>query len=304
MTMINDILIITKEEFIKIKNTSTIQPSPKLQTLYDNLFSNYACFSKSDNGFHQVSHYNTKYNNKSHHHKHSKTFYPSTNIKFKRTIINDTQSEMNRKLKGLLNIINKNNHKRVTSKIKNLMTRDNAKIVYENILINTYNQVYYIHVFIELFEELNDYFEESRDECMNVVNTFIETFIFNKEYIYDMNKYDTLHDYELFCDQQKHKHIATSKNLVITEFLKKHFSDKWTIQMYVNHLVHTLHEYEKIDEMDCEINVDIILTLLKDLKNIDKTVKIDTIPISCLLRKNYCQRVQFIIQDIINLEWS
>jgi hypothetical protein len=235
---------------------------------------------------------------------------PITKV-FDSSLTNDPMGEVKKKLKGLLNIINKNNYKKLVSKVKSTLTPDNAEIVYDIILVNTCNQVFYINVFITLIMELVAFMPTTQEICGTVVNTFIENFIYKKEYIMvNEGVSDGINnDYDIFCAQQKHKSMITSKNLVIVEFLKKSFSKKWTVQSYANGLLETLNDihidenYNNLTELYLETNTDIILTLLKDLKNVDKKIKLDTSIIAKLFQRNYNQRITFMAQDIISMEW-
>lgn len=353
MTTPLDIIIVSKEDFLSAKERVLGLPQcEKLQRLYVSLFKDYECFTKNEQssftsmtsqhnnqGQGHFVHSNGKYtsknnssnNYKSHfHHQHkghgnnyqkSSSNYtirstpskPITKV-FDATLINDPMGELKKKLKGLLNIINNNNYKKVNTKIKALLTNENAKTIYEIILDNTCNQVFYVNVFITLIMELINHVPSTQDICVMVVNEFIENFIYKKEYIMIFNQsfVDPLNEYDAFCAQQKHKSIITSKNLVIVEFLKKNFSKKWTVQTYANGLLATLNELHKEREILSnqsihslsETNTDIILTLLKDLKGVDKKIKLDTSIISKVLSFGYNQRITFMTQDIINMEWN
>ncbi len=333
-----DITIVSKEEFLKAKENidTTTGQYEKLQKLYSSLFQEYECFTKVEPSFtpsstfshsHQSnqtnkfngknnrqSHYKGQYNNhsygsqKTHITRHHST-KPITKV-FDGSLTNDPDGDVKRKLKGLLNIINKNNYKKVSHKVKGLLTKDNARTVYEVILATTCNQVFYINVFITLIVELNAYLPVTTEVCVAVVNEFIENFIYKKEYLMLAERYVTgSNEYEMFCFQQKHKSMITSKNLVIVEFLKKHFSKKWSVQTYADGLIDTLDDIHTNgigigSDNDLEVNTDIILTLLKDLKAVDKSIKIDTTVVSKILENKMNQRITFMAQDIINLEWS
>ena len=226
---------------------------------------------------------------------------PITKV-FDISLTNDPMGEVKKKLKGLLNIINNNNHKKIVAKVKALLTLENAKTVYETILINTCNQVFYITVFINLIMELNAYMPATGEVCVSVVNEFIENFIYAKEYIMENGaNNDVVNEYDAFCAHQKHKCMITSKNLVIVEFLKRRFSQKWTVQSYADGLLDTLNELHSDVKAKDETNTDIILTLLKDLKNVDKQIKLDTSIIAKLLTHNYNQRITFMAQDLISI---
>lgn len=236
---------------------------------------------------------------------------PVTKV-FDVSLTNDPLGEVKKKLKGLLNIINNNNYRKVTTKIKALLTNENAKTVYEIILVNTCNQVFYVNVFITLIMELIHHAPSTQDVCVTVVNEFIENFIYKREYVMVTNPsyVDASKEYDAFCAQQKHKSMITSKNLVIVEFLKKNFSKKWTVQSYADGLLETLDSihaermpHQSIDP-SLETNTDVILTLLKDLKGVDRKIKLDTSVISRVLSFGYNQRITFMIQDIINMEWN
>jgi hypothetical protein len=314
------------ECFSKSEHSVPHQGSFTHTTHHNNHSSNSNKFQGRNNNSNNHHTTNSKYLNKGHFNNHhtygsqkssnhhgNGSLRPSKPITkvFDSSLTNDPMGEVKKKMKGLLNIINKNNYKKVVSKVKAIITPDNAEIVYTIILVNTCNQVYYIHVFITLIMELLAFMPATQETCVTVVNTFIENFIYKKEYIMvnDGVSGGINNDYDCFCVQQKHKSMITSKNLVIVEFLKKSFSKKWTVQSYADGLLETLNDMHtgandnNVTELFLETNTDIILTLLKDLKNVDKKIKLDTSIIAKLFQRNYNQRITFMAQDIISMEW-
>jgi G3E family GTPase len=291
----------------------------------NNHSSNSNKFSTRNNNSNNHHTTNSKYLNKGHFNNHhsyggqkSSSYHGSSSLRpskpitkvFDSSLTNDPMGEVKKKLKGLLNIINKNNYKKVVSKVKSILNQENAQTVYEIILSNTCNQVFYINVFIVLIMELIAFMPSTQEVCRTVVNTFIENFIYQKEYIMVYNDVSDgiTSDYDVFCAQQKHKSMITSKNLVIVEFLKKSFSKKWTVQSYADGLLNSLNNLNTDaivnSNISLETNTDIILTLLKDLKNVDKRIKLDTSIIARLFNYSYNQRITFMAQDIISLEWQ
>jgi hypothetical protein len=350
MTIPDIVVVSRDEFLVAKDRVATAQPVEKLQRLYASLFkdhehslpnqgsfthatqhgnnnhsSNSNKFSARTNNSNNYHSTNSKYLNKGHftnNHNNgsqkSSNYHGNSNIRpskpitkvFDSSLTNDPMGEVKKKLKGLLNIINKNNYKKVVSKVKVILTLENAQTVYEIILANTCNQVFYINVFIVLIMELIAFLPTTQEICRTVVNTFIENFIYKKEYmmIYNDVLDSTNSDYNVFCAQQKHKSMITSKNLVIVEFLKKSFSKKWTVQSYADGLLESLNNIQTDaiinSSISLETNTDIILTLLKDLKNVDKKIKLDTAIIARLLNYSYNQRITFMVQDIISLEWQ
>lgn len=246
-----DIIVVTKDEFLKAKES--ISTNEKINKTYTELFKTYDCFYKIEpshyspyNNATQMNpsaksnnfkgHYNTSYhkvpkNNSSHKTNRNQHQYqnrqqlnntsfhhspkPVTKV-FDGSLTNDPFGEMKRKLKGLLNIINKNNYKKVIIKIKSLITVDNAKDVYEILLATTCTQVFYIAIFINIIMDLTEHMNETKQICDIVLSEFIENFIYNREYIV-MSNVENQEDYDIFCRQQKQKCLITAKNLVIIE---------------------------------------------------------------------------------------
>jgi hypothetical protein len=336
-----DIIVVTKDEFLKAKET--ISTNEKINKTYTELFKTYDCFYKIEPSHHQPynnttqinpgskggnfkGHYNSSYhkpskNNSSHknnrnqnphrNHQNNQSFHhsskPITKI-FDGSLTNDPLGEMKRKLKGLLNIINKNNYKKVISKIKALITIDNAKDVYEILLATTCTQVFYIAIFINIIMDLTEYMIETKQICDIVLNEFIENFIYNREYI--SSNVENHDDYDMFCAQQKQKCLITAKNLVIIELLNRQFSKVWSVQTYADHLIKTLDELYQVSfttvSKHLEMNTDMILTMIKDLKSVQKNkhVKIDTKTVGSILNKQlHNQRIQFMAQDIFDMEF-
>lgn len=335
MTTPLDITIVSKEDFFKARDyVAKTQPCNKITQLYVALFRDHECFHKNEPAFQQHSHtsqhpmkgsFVNKYPSKNTRHQQKTNYHNSFSVSktslannrpskpitkvFDGSLSNDPMAETKRKLKGLLNIINANNYKKVVPKIKTLLSEENAISIYQIILATTCNQVFYISVFMNLINELILHKQETKVVCTDVINDFIESFINNKEYVVNSNRqHSSNNEYEMFCAQQKHKCIITAKNLVIIQLLKKQFSKIWTVQAYVNQLLQTLHCLYKepvLDKCGIEVNTDMILTLIKDLKNVDKNIEIDASVISNIMQKHeHSQRIMFMIQDILDMAFS
>jgi hypothetical protein len=330
-----DIIYILKNDFLVCKDKG-VEASTKIKNVYEELFKSYDCFTKPEismkfpssaktsqfvhknaySGVHHkydkmeqrknVNKYNNHYQNNYHNHN-SKT--PINVGKPRKPLFtrDDLHGEAKAKLQGFLNIINKDNFHKISTKIKSLINDENCKTMFDIILVMACSQVYYIDIFIHLIRIiLNNASEIQQNICIETINQFIDSFVFNKEYVYHKNSIIENSDYDDFCLQQKHKSIVTSKNIVIIELLKNKYSQQWTLQTYIDTIVYSLNDINKgQNDMNVKIFIiDVILSILKDIKTRSKTVRIDCNTLSNVLNCNYNQRITFIIQDIINMEWN
>jgi hypothetical protein len=148
--------------------------------------------------------------------------------------------------------------------------------------------------------------KQCADEEGNVIiddqiNKFINDYITEEMYLYSGAYSDTCENkYHEFCILQKHKCLVTSRSHVIIEFIRNNYSNDWTIQSYCDNLFYTINNLEYRQDENIEQNIDIIMCLIKDLKNKEHALRISPDSISNLksLLKNNSQRLKFIVEDI------
>lgn len=265
---------------------------------------------KSYNSFRSGSQHG---HNNNHHNNHNRQIQSNYTFSAKRPqlkalmVESDVHAVIKRQLKGFLNIINKNNYNKLSNKIKQLVNAENIDVVVAVLLDTACCQVFYVSIFYRL---LTDVIAASDDTAKRVarnhINSFIEDFVGDKEYMYviplDVEIVTSESKYIKFCNLQKHKCLATSKNLVILELLKNRHSAIWNEQLYCTNLLQTITVLQKSEEMsndDIDQNIDIILCMMKDIKNKCRGINIDPVffaSITSLLGEN--QRVKFMIEDL------
>lgn len=337
---IQDIIYITPEEF-KSREANAAK-CEKINEMYRKLLSEYDCFTKPDlvllkfpttTKSHGANHkasfgqssnergnkkgYNSfrsgsqhGYNNNHHNNRQNPSNYTFSTKRpqLKALMVDsDIHGVVKRQLKGFLNIINKNNYSKLSNKIKQLVNAENIDVVVAILLDTACCQVFYVSIFYRL---LTDVIAASDDTAKRVarnhINSFIEDFVGDKEYMYviplDLEVVTSESKYLQFCHLQKHKCLATSKNLVILELLKNRHSAIWNEQLYCTNLLQTITVLQKSEEMsndDIDQNIDIILCMMKDIKNKCRGINIDPVffaSITSLLGEN--QRVKFMIEDL------
>jgi hypothetical protein len=212
-------------------------------------------------------------------------------------------SKIKRQLKGHLNIINKNNYNKLSKKILLLVNSSNVECVILCILENACHQVFYLSIFANLISDILRSHDEETMTISNTINSFISNFIDNHEFLLKEQKQqeDTkiiLHSpdgkYIRFCKQQKHKSFATSKNLVVIHLILSGYSKTWTLDKYSKCLTEMI-----CNVISSEFDIDMILSLLKSIKEKNKDIIIDFIPLSNILTlNNNHQRWKFIVEDL------
>lgn len=214
----------------------------------------------------------------------------------------DNETVLRRQLKGLLNVINKNNFNKIFNKIKPLVVDENTSIITEVILDTACFQVFYIKIFLNLLDEViklsSDEARYTVDEC---ISKFINDFINDELYMYQSS--GSHNKYHEFCLLQKHKCLVTSRNQVMLELIKSGHCKDWTIQSYCDNLLMTVSnlQYDEYTS-NVESNIDIIICLVKDIKTNDPAIRISQANIDTLKTLlNNSQRLKFIVDDIAKL---
>lgn len=218
----------------------------------------------------------------------------------------DPVAETARQLKGLLNIINKNNYSKISNKVRYLIATGSMETIIDTILDTACCQVFYISIFYRLLvDTINAAIDPDAFIASTRIDAFIETFIEEKQFLYFTSHCDKVQsesNYMQFCMLQKHKCLATSRNLVVFELLLNKHSSNWTVQSYFNFLlehVSTLANSTEATETDIAQNIDTILCMAKDIKERYKNIKI-LHDIHKTISENEIgsKRLQFMVQDI------
>jgi hypothetical protein len=254
------------------------------------------------------------------HHKYDKNRYPKTPMSTRNSLADkssfyDTRKpivaptdnpieSVKRQLKGFLNIINKRNYSKVVSRIQRIVNPSSIQTIIEMVLDTACLQVFYISIFYNVLSDVlacGVY-----DEAHRHLNTYVNEFIEKKEYIYTRQESDTTSHandkYFWFCQQQKHKLLATSKNIVILELLKNKHSDTWTVQEYCDSLLEELTLLNINIQSEDEVilfNIDIAITLMKEIKTRYPDTIINAAYLRNLMDVQTCQRTKFMLEDMV-----
>lgn len=335
-----DIIYITPTEFNAVKDTVTV--CQKIETIYKNLISQYDCFTKpelvqakfSTHTNHKTSYHHESgnthknYRGKSFHghgHNHNHNHNLSTkkrtqhqnlsNVCCERPQINrknassiednDPYKDVKRVMKGLMNIINKNNYRKVFNKVKLLLCEDNVGVVIAIILETACLQVFFLSIFYQLLEDVLALLDtqSTLQVAHGIINDYIDTFIDKAEYMFYASD-SSHHPYMLFCMQQKHKSVSSSRNLVVLELIQNNFSSHWTIQSYCNRLLENLGSLNESIQVnnDIELNTDIIVGLLKEIKNKCSETVIDFNHLKNIKGLDSNSRVRFMVEDLFETQ--
>jgi hypothetical protein len=307
----------TKPDLVLLKFPSTLKPHGKSNGQL-NSGGNEGKNNKNYNndkkpysyrGGFQSTKFNIHQNTSTQHHQHNQHPHMTQNskrpqLKALNNNGQDPHATAKRQLKGYLNIINKNNFKKILSKIKPIVTDDNITIITEIILDTACCQVFYVSIFYNLLLEIRDTGSEAgKITIEEQITKYVNDYINEELYLYKgalcqggtaENKYLD------FCILQKHKSHSGSRNLVIIELIKNKHCFEWTLQSYCDNLLLTISNLEYgLVEDNVETNIDIIISMIKTLKTKDKTIRISSNSIDNLRKLlNNSQRLKFMVEDI------
>lgn len=316
---VQDIIYITCEEFKTCGNN--IECLDKYKDIYSKLLSDYDCFSKpdivasrfssntikgSESGYFKNQYDRSKHDSKKQHgygySKHSipkkrPTDFVAIQRPIRLMMSSEEQSlisKTKRVMKGLLNIINKENYHKISRKVLAEVNEENVGCIVSCVLENACLQVFYLPIFANLLDDIINGYAQYNAIIVDTINEFIDSFICKKEFIYDESNLESLETkYLRFCKQQKHKSIASSRCIVVVHLLSKGFSKIWNLQTYCTHVTDLLSDYKS-----SEFNTDILITMVKYIKQKNKKIHIDLAALSCITEGNDNQRWKFMIEEL------
>lgn len=333
---VQDIIYITPLEFKSCKQNLIV--CNKISSLYAKLLQGYDCFTKPDlvhlkfptvqkpgrTDTFKTNHHNhsqqqvfNKYNKTDKkYHKGNNKFVPyhqatsscitsdaqRPQLKALSEAQTDDDTILRRQLKGLLNIINKKNFNKIWNKIRFLANENSIQTITDVILETACSQVFYISIFMGLLCEVMTLSnEEGKVLVTKSICQFVNDYINDEQYLY--KSLLATNKYHEFCLLQKHKSQATSKNHVVIELIKCGYCDEWTLQSYCDNLLRTIVNLQyDTESIDFENNIDIIISLVKDLKMKAPYVRISQTNIDNLKTLlNNSQRLKFIVEDIAKM---
>lgn len=320
---VQDIIYITATEFKNCKNDLIV--CEKIIETYKKLLNSYDCFTKPDlvllkfptttkSNKHNLTFENNKshkaksnYHNNKHYHNSTKHIisYSSSQKRPQIKALNSTEPNavIKRQLQGLLNIINTNNFSKIFNKLKIYVNEDVLDLITDVILDTACCQVFYISIFYNLLMEVRNYVNDTGKSIIdNQISRYVNDYISDELYLYKSQGTITAPEnkYHEFCIVQKHKCLATSRNHVVMEIIKNKHVNDWTLQTYCDNLCYTITNLEyTIVEDSLEVNVDILISMIKDLKQKDKTIRISSNALNNIKTLlNNSQRLKFMVEDI------
>lgn len=272
-----DIIVISLEEFNKIKNTITLDL--QIKEKYEGLFNKYDCFFKTNIGNNGVI---PKKGQSTYSKKEpvfevmSKTHYPKK--------IKTTSQEVT----GLLNIMNRQNYSKVLSKFRFLLSKENIQSVMKEILIKCCLQIVYKDLYIRLILDITE-LSGYDDVIRSSLALFFDDYISKKQIVFCGNNKTDICEYDIFCNQQKHKSITLARNILFLD-LFKHKLLKVDINHYIQYIIECVDQHLN-DEYHLDIILSIILHIMDSSfdiseENLTKIINIlDNITINCPNKK-------------------
>jgi hypothetical protein len=217
---------------------------------YNQLFLKYDCFSNKVmyNKDSKSKHYGTKH---------------KENVRSRRIQKDKTINEL---IMRIINIINDSNYTKMFNSIRILSNHDNISIIVNEILVRTCNNAFYLKLFTRLIKDLTTI--SSYDNIIiGEIRNFIDNFIKLREYVYKKAVINSS-NYDIFCDEQKHKNYILTKNNIIINLYNEnlHFID---INEYILYFYEELSGKE-LDENHQSLLIQILIDCIKNLKNLDK----------------------------------
>lgn len=320
---VQDIIYITPLEF---RNCNTdLFVCEKIIETYKRLLGTYDCFTKPDlvllkfptttknnkhNAYdnnkqnkHSKGHFRN-YHNSTKHIISSPSSHKRPQLKALSTKCIEPNAAVKRQLQGLLNIINTNNFSKIFNKMKVYIADDTLDIVTDVILDTACCQVFYITIFYNLLMEIRTYVNDAGKIIIdNQIARYVNEYIADELYLFKSltsSANTPENKYHEFCIVQKHKCLATSRNHVVMEIINNRHVNDWTLQTYCDNLCYTITnlEYTIVDD-SLEVNIDIIISMIKDLKTKDRNIRISSNSLGSIKTMlNNSQRLKFMVEDI------
>lgn len=239
--MEEDFVRITIPQFLAWLEHCQVQTCVKAK--YDELFSNYDCFSKSNQAYHPPKLSNTHPERHHRHHDEKKQRPEKPPKDFKKY------------LTSYLNKLNQTNYEKILSKARIMITQDNMNESIHIVLNNCGVQQLYMTQLVRMIQDLCRLTGCSR-QIKEALRSYYQSFIESGAYRYTLRE-ETQHDeYLMFCDMQKHK--AKVINLTSTWMhIWKTYPDlladqsKEYVQLFARELTQPLDDYH----LDLYLNV-------------------------------------------------
>jgi hypothetical protein len=167
---------------------------------------------------------------------------------------------INESILGIINIINLSNYAKMLNTIRCLSNQSNISTIINEILIRTCYNSFYLDLFTKLISDLAS-ISGYKDNIIDEISLFIEKFIKCEEYLFHPKEADSS-DYDIFCDEQKHKSYVLCKNNLILN-LHKNGIFSINIQDYINHFMSIIEKGREYDEYHKTLLLQLLIDCLK-----------------------------------------
>lgn len=275
-----DIIIIIPSQFNSVKDT--INACENITKKYNDLYEKYECFSATSQQMLPVFQPNKNTRITS-----STTSRSTITRSIKTTLIKAPL--IKRQMIGYLNIINEENYNKIFNKIRLLINSNNIQYITSELLIKSTLQIYYIHIFIKLLNNILDVCDTiERGIVFDTLNQYVTKFIVEKEYKELPQKLENAYDY--YCSLQKHKSKINAKNIIILESIKMNLIEI-KIDNYISYILEELNESDNYDV------IEILLQLIIEIKKYYNEYPI-IINKERLLSLSDSQRIKFILEKL------
>jgi hypothetical protein len=282
-----DIVIKTIDEFKRDELSVQNKNVDDIVAKYVHIFSTYDCFSnKNVNTFFAPREKEVR---QKHFHQ-SPSLPPNKQYRERRR----KEKTIHEIVRGIINIINKTNYAKMFNTIRILSTQENISTIVSEILVNTCHNAFYIELFTKLVIDLA-MVSGYRDAILAEITDFIHKFVEKKEYVFH-TKADG-NDYDIFCDQQKHKAYVLCKNNLIMN-LHVEGIHNINVKDYVAHFINVIISNEYQDEYHKKLLLQIILDCISHDATIKSTSYTDIL--AFLQENNWAstKKLEFMVKEL------
>lgn len=273
-----DIIIIEHSSFVEFKNNIS-EDDNAVKLKYEGLYKKYNCFSISPPTpyTHNIT-FKKNYPNKKNNNHHEKVYFQPKH----------KDKDLNKIIRGILNIINKSNYTRMLNRIRLIKTEKNILIITQEILSTSAFQGCYLHIFMKLLSDLVNFCSESEKTIVELtVNEYIDTYMLEKKWLNNL----ITKEYNDFCNTKKFKTMVIAQNKTIIE-LANIFHINYNIHKHSENLLDDLKKaLQKNDDDNSIVIAQMIMQI--PLDKIESNININIYIDLCKSK-----RVQFVIEDL------
>lgn len=273
-----DIVFLQVPVFLKWLEQCQLQDGVKKR--YDDLFTQYDCFTKANNTYHPPKAV------QQHEHKHTR------GAEERKSRPEKPPKDFKKVFTSYLNKLNNTNYEKILSKSRIMITPDNIKDSIITILTNCGLQSMYMSHLVRMVADLSRLTGCSR-QIKDGVTACYKSFIEDKKYVYTPKKGEQ-DEYAEFCNMQKHKTVVINMTntwihiwTTYPEMLPNHIQEY--IDVFVREISHELDEYH----LDLFLNV-----IAECCKKYRKEVQLTNINWNELHANVKPSKIKFLIEKI------